>query len=120
MDMHIHMSYCTPSGFKILAANYLNINTHPLFTKIERLMTEVEVTPAEIAEELLKCEEIDVALEGIIKFLERKKMQVEHDEKSNEGVKEVDEQEVSNGIKGDKMGVKRNKMKKTRRAKGRH
>ncbi|KAL6350243.1 hypothetical protein AAG906_004188 [Vitis piasezkii] len=120
MDMHIHMSYCTPSGFKILAANYLNINTHPLFTKIERLMTEVEVTPAEIAEELLKCEEVDVALEGIIKFLERKKMQVEHDEKSNEGVKEVDEQEVSNGIKGDKMGVKRNKMKKTRRAKGRH
>ncbi|KAJ9709753.1 hypothetical protein PVL29_001295 [Vitis rotundifolia] len=120
MDMHIHMSYCTPSGFKILAANYLNINTHPLFTKIEKLMTEVEVTPAEIAEELLKCEEVDVALEGIIKFLERKKIQVEHDEKSNEGVKEVDEQEVSKEIKGDKMDVKRNKMKKTRRAKGRH
>ena len=36
-------------------------------------------------------------------------------------VKEVDEQEkVSKGIKGDKMGVKRKKMKKTIRAKGRH
>ncbi|WJZ81572.1 hypothetical protein VitviT2T_001410 [Vitis vinifera] len=38
------MSYCTPSGFKILAANYLNINSHPLYTKIEELMIEVEVT----------------------------------------------------------------------------
>ena len=48
-------------------------------------------------------------------------MQVEHDEKSNDVVKEVDEQEkVSKGIKGDKMGVKRKKMKKTIRAKGRH
>ncbi|RVW35380.1 AAA-ATPase [Vitis vinifera] len=44
MDMHIHMSYCTPSGFKILAANYLNINSHPLYTKIEKLMIEVGVT----------------------------------------------------------------------------
>ena len=36
-------------------------------------------------------------------------MQVEHDEKSNDVVKEVDEQEkVSKGIKGDKMGVKEN------------
>ena len=109
MDMHILMSYCTPSGFKILAANYLNINNHPLFTEIEKLMTEVNVTPAEIAEELLKHEEVDVALDGIIKFMKRKKMEVEQTEKSNDGVKQVDDQ----------MGVKRNKMKKKRRAKGR-
>ena len=93
MDMHILMSYCTPSGFKILAANYLlNINNHPLFTEIEKLMTEVKVTPAEIAEELLKHEEVDVALDGIIKFMKRKKMEVEQTEKSNDGVKQVDEQ----------------------------
>ena len=31
MDMHIHMSYCSSSGFKILAANYLGVQEHPLF-----------------------------------------------------------------------------------------
>ena len=72
-------------------------------------MTEVKVTPAEIAEELLKHEEVDVALDGIIKFMKRKKMEVEQTEKSNDGVKQVDDQ----------MGVQRNKMKKKRRAKGR-
>ncbi|OMO88239.1 hypothetical protein COLO4_20350 [Corchorus olitorius] len=46
MDMHIHMSYCTP----------------------------IEVTPAEIAEELMKSEDVDIALEGLIKFLLNKKL----------------------------------------------
>ncbi|KAI7996643.1 Protein HYPER-SENSITIVITY-RELATED 4 [Camellia lanceoleosa] len=78
MDMHIHMSYCTPSGFKILATNYLGLNNHSMFTEIEKLITEVEVTPAEIAEELMKSEEADKALEGLIKFLHKKKR--EHEE----------------------------------------
>ena len=30
MDMHIHMSYCTPCGFKMLASNYLDITSHPI------------------------------------------------------------------------------------------
>ena len=69
MDMHIHMSYCTPYGFKTLASNYLGVSKHRLFPKIERLITEVEVTPAEIAEELMKSEDADVALEGVVEFL---------------------------------------------------
>ncbi|KAK0573887.1 hypothetical protein LWI29_015038 [Acer saccharum] len=73
MDMHIHMSYCTPSGFRILVSNYLGINDHDLFPDIDELITEVQATPAEIAEELMKSEDSDVALEGLIKFLERKK-----------------------------------------------
>ena len=73
MDMHINMSYCTPSGFRILVSNYLGINDHDLFPDIDELMTEVQATPAEIAEELMKSEDTDVALEGLIKFLERKK-----------------------------------------------
>ncbi|KAL7236840.1 hypothetical protein ACSBR1_020020 [Camellia fascicularis] len=28
MDVHIHMSYCSPCGFKTLAANYLGLNDH--------------------------------------------------------------------------------------------
>lgn len=49
MDMHIHMSYCNPSGFMILVSNYLGINDHNLFPEIDELLTKVEVTPAKIA-----------------------------------------------------------------------
>ncbi|KAJ8547706.1 hypothetical protein K7X08_011292 [Anisodus acutangulus] len=73
MDMHIHMSYCTPSGFKILASNYLGLKNHCKFGEIEDLITEVNVTPAEIAEELMKSDEADIALDGLIKFLNKKK-----------------------------------------------
>ena len=91
MDMHIHMSYCTPYGFKTLASNYLGVSNHRLFTEIERLITEVEVTPAEIAEELMKSEEADVALEGLIAFLKRAKSA---ENKSNCRGKKVDEQGI--------------------------
>ncbi|OMO88247.1 hypothetical protein COLO4_20349 [Corchorus olitorius] len=74
MDMHIHMSYCTPSGFRILASNYLDITSHNLFHEIDQLLIKVEATPAEIAEELMKSEDVDIALEGLIKFLQNKKL----------------------------------------------
>ncbi|GMP57661.1 hypothetical protein CsSME_00021647 [Camellia sinensis var. sinensis] len=83
MDVHIHMSYCTPCGFKILASNYLGIKDHSMFPEIEKLVTEVEVTPAEIAEELLKSDEADIALGGLSKFIRTKK--TEHDKANAEG-----------------------------------
>ncbi|KAI9168831.1 hypothetical protein LWI28_002547 [Acer negundo] len=49
MDMHIHMSYRTP---------------------------KVQVTPAEIAEELMKNEDADIALDGLIKFLQKRKIEI--------------------------------------------
>ncbi|GJX08870.1 AAA-ATPase-like protein [Tanacetum coccineum] len=52
MDVHIHMSYCTPSGFKLLASNYLRISQHNLYEEIEDLITKVAITPAEVAEQL--------------------------------------------------------------------
>ncbi|KAJ9709788.1 hypothetical protein PVL29_001312 [Vitis rotundifolia] len=73
MDMHIHMSYCTPCGFKTLASNYLGIRDHRLFPEIEKLIVEVEVTPAAIAEELMKSEEADFALGRLVEFLTRVK-----------------------------------------------
>ncbi|CAA2973964.1 AAA-ATPase At3g50940 [Olea europaea subsp. europaea] len=84
MDMHIHMSYCTPAGFHVLASNYLAIEDHPrLFPEIERLMLEVQVTPAEIAEHLLRNENAELALEGVIDLLKRKKSEAD-EEKVNE------------------------------------
>lgn len=73
MDMHIHMSYCTPRGFRILASNYHGIQGHHrLFGEIDSLIENCEVTPAEIAEELMRSEDADLALEGVIKLLEKK------------------------------------------------
>ncbi|OMO75215.1 hypothetical protein COLO4_26257 [Corchorus olitorius] len=69
MDLHLHMSYCTFSGFRTLASNYLQIQDHPLFKEVERLLEKVQATPAEVAGELMKSELPYVALHGLIKFL---------------------------------------------------
>ncbi|GMY28372.1 AAA-ATPase At3g50940-like [Fagus crenata] len=73
MDVHIHMSYCSISGFKTLASNYLQLKWHPLFRDIEELLEKVEATPAEVAGELMKSDRVEVALQGLIKFLQSKK-----------------------------------------------
>ncbi|KAL6207463.1 hypothetical protein ACLB2K_018421 [Fragaria x ananassa] len=70
MDLHLHMSYCTFSGFKTLAYNYLQIKEHPLFTEIEELINYKEATPAEVAGELMKSDDAEVSLQGLIKFLQ--------------------------------------------------
>lgn len=73
MDMNIHMSYCSFSGFKTLASNYLQIQEHPLFEDIEDSIEKAEATPAEITRELMKRDNADVALQGLIKLLQSKK-----------------------------------------------
>lgn len=73
MDMHIHMTYLTPDGFKILASNYLQINHHQRFKEIQDLIMEVDVTPAEIAGELMKSDDADMALESVVEFVNEKK-----------------------------------------------
>nr|GEV06321.1 AAA-ATPase At3g50940-like [Tanacetum cinerariifolium] len=77
MDVHINMSYCTPCGFRLLASNYLGITEHKLFEEIEDLIREVEITPAEIAEQLLKDDHPDIALGGLIEFFDVKRVENE-------------------------------------------
>lgn len=77
MDVHIHMSYCTSSGFLLLASNYLHITEHNFFQEIEDLICEVEVTPAEVAEQLLKDDNPDIALGGLIEFIDIKRKEIE-------------------------------------------
>lgn len=77
MDMHIHMSYCTVSAFKQLAFNYHRISHHQLFGEIGGLISEVKVTPAEVAGELMKCKDADISFQGLVKFLQHKKIQHE-------------------------------------------
>lgn len=69
MDMHIHMSYCTPSGFKVLVRNYLGVKSHELFGEIQGLIEAAQVTPAEVAEQLIKHHEPDAAMGGLVEFL---------------------------------------------------
>ncbi|XP_023636971.1 AAA-ATPase At1g43910 [Capsella rubella] len=74
MDVHILMDYCTPVVFKKLAALYLETEDHNLFEPLEKMFLEVKATPAEITEQLMASKNPDVALKGLIEFLERKKM----------------------------------------------
>lgn len=98
MDFHIHMSYCTPCGFRLLASNYLGIKSHELYGDIEELIRSTEVTPADVAEQLLKSDEPDEVLRDLIEFLTDKRMENEEAAKAKNG---VDGDHESLGEKGD-------------------
>ncbi|KAL2335567.1 hypothetical protein Fmac_016780 [Flemingia macrophylla] len=53
MDKHIELSYCGYEAFKLLAKNYLNIESHHLFGSICELLKETKITPAEVSEHLM-------------------------------------------------------------------
>ncbi|CAN8257719.1 unnamed protein product [Cochlearia groenlandica] len=107
MDMHINMSYCTGLGFRTLVTNYLGLDgsNHPLCEEIEKLIDSTEVTPAELAEELMQDDDVDVVLRGVVSFVEKRK---EEREKSKE-VDDVDDEEKQSGTMNN--GVKKNKKK---------
>ncbi|KAL6840615.1 hypothetical protein ACP4OV_029479 [Aristida adscensionis] len=71
MDMHVYMGYCGWGAFKTLARNYFLLDDHPLFPEIQELLAEVEVTPAEVSEMMLRSH-VDVALQGLVEFLQEK------------------------------------------------
>ena len=76
MDKHIELSYCSYEAFKVLAKNYLNVDSHPRFSKISELLGEVNMTPADVAEHLtIKTimKDAGIRLEGLISALERRK-----------------------------------------------
>ena len=72
MDMHIYMGYCTPDSFRILAKNYHLIDYHAMYPEIEKLIEEVMVTPAEVAEVLMRNDDADVALHDLVDVLKSK------------------------------------------------
>nr|GFB65906.1 AAA-ATPase At3g50940-like [Tanacetum cinerariifolium] len=81
------MSYCTLCGFKLLASNYLNITQHNLFEEIENLISQVAITPAEVAEQLLKDDDPNIALSCLIEFFDVKR-------KENEEAKAKAEEQI--------------------------
>ncbi|KAI3440638.1 uncharacterized protein J3R85_003413 [Psidium guajava] len=97
MDKHIELSYCCFEGFKVLAKNYLGLETHPMFDRVCRLLSEVNVTPADVAENLMPKSANDDAekcLAMLIQALEEakeaaaaKRTNESRDEAAKEGVK---------------------------------
>ncbi|KDP45452.1 hypothetical protein JCGZ_09701 [Jatropha curcas] len=87
MDRHIEMSYCCFEAFKVLAKNYLDIDSHELFVKIEKLLEEVKMTPADVAENLMPKsvdEDEETCLKNLIAALEEEKLKAEQEEKEKE------------------------------------
>ncbi|KAF3500986.1 hypothetical protein F2Q69_00045063 [Brassica cretica] len=82
MDMHIELSYCSFEAFKVLAKNYLDVDSHLLFGEIESLLKETKIAPADVAEKLMaKNHKVDVdgSLKDLVESLEkRKKQQRDH------------------------------------------
>ncbi|CAI0472773.1 unnamed protein product [Linum tenue] len=89
MDMQIHLSFCKPQAFRTLASNYLGVKgEHPLYPEIDELLEGLEVTPAAVAEELMRDEDGDVVLKQVVEFLRAKKAEKEtrkEDNKSDGG-----------------------------------
>lgn len=76
MDKHIVLSYCSFEGFKVLARNYLGVNEHRLFESIRRLMEEKQITPADVAENLMRKtvgrsaeENVEACLQNLVQAL---------------------------------------------------
>ncbi|CAH2072497.1 unnamed protein product [Thlaspi arvense] len=102
MDMHIYMGHCDYDGFKTLASNYLGMShdsdddPHCLYPEIKHLIDGQVLTPAQVAEELMKNEDADAALEGLVSALKRKRSEPEKrdDEESMKKMKKLEEGEM--------------------------
>jgi len=75
MEMKIYMGRCGFEEFKTLASNYLGLShdndaPHHLYPDIKRLIEGQAVTPGQVAEELMKSQDVDVALQGLVRTLE--------------------------------------------------
>ncbi|KAF2290775.1 hypothetical protein GH714_015390 [Hevea brasiliensis] len=104
MDVHIYMGHCTPAGFKKLVNTYLGIKDHLLFKCIEDLIQRIAITPAEVAQQLMKCEDPQVALESLMELINMKENQIEKNEAKRD--EEVIKQEIVMLGKDVKLGDK--------------
>ncbi|CAH9146165.1 unnamed protein product [Cuscuta epithymum] len=116
MDSHIEMSYCCFEAFKVLAKNYLDMDTekdtqpHPLFPEIKRLLGETKVAPADVAENMMPKsagENIDTRLERLVKSLQ---------EAANEELKKKAEEEKRIADAKEEEDIKKLKAKRKLRA----
>ncbi|XP_057771289.1 AAA-ATPase At3g28580-like [Salvia miltiorrhiza] len=80
MDRHIEMSYCCFEAFKVLAKNYLDLDSHHMFDAVRCLLSEIEISTADVAESLVpKSAEMgaDECLENLMAALRKGKGEAE-------------------------------------------
>lgn len=80
MDKHIELSYCSFEAFKVLAKNYLNVESHELLGEIQELIRDAKISPADVAENLMpksREEEVEKSLRRLIRSLEELKKAAE-------------------------------------------
>ncbi|MBA0549422.1 hypothetical protein Golob_020455 [Gossypium lobatum] len=76
MDLLIEMPFCCFEAFKVLAKNYLKINSHKLFKQIGELLGKTNMTPADVAENLIpkfEGENVELRLNRLIEALKATK-----------------------------------------------
>jgi AAA+ superfamily predicted ATPase len=109
MDMHIELSYCSFEGFKVLAKNYLDLEMHPMFDVVQRLIGETKITPADVAENLMPKSLLDDAetrLSNLIEALEEAKEKAEEGKRSKEESEDVKEKDTTEAAKKKDEDVK--------------
>ncbi|XVF16527.1 hypothetical protein REPUB_Repub10bG0039400 [Reevesia pubescens] len=91
MDKHIELSYCGFEAFKVLAKSYQKLESHNLFPRVQELLAEARMTPAEVAEHLMPktaSGDPETCLESLIQALESAKeearLQAEKEAKDKE------------------------------------
>ena len=72
------MSYCRFRAFKVLAKNYLDVKEHELFGQIAQLLEETDMSPADVAENLMpmskkKKRDANACFEGLVEALKQAK-----------------------------------------------
>ncbi|CAA7051967.1 unnamed protein product [Microthlaspi erraticum] len=112
MDNHIEMSYCRFEAFKVLAKNYLEIESHDLYGEIERMVEETDMSPADVAENLMpksEEEDADICLKRLVKSLEEEKVKAR--KLAEENIKKKAEREARRKKKKAEREAKRKKKK---------
>jgi hypothetical protein len=96
MDKHIEMSYCGAPAFEFLARTYLGVEDHELFADVGALLQEVDMTPADVAENLTPKsadDDADSCLRGLVAALEKAK-----EDKANGRGKDKQPDEEDEGV----------------------
>ncbi|CAA3006887.1 AAA-ATPase ASD, mitochondrial-like [Olea europaea subsp. europaea] len=115
MDKHIELTYCCFEAFKVLAKNYLDLESHQLFATICGLLQETKMTPADVAENLMPKsseEDEEACLARLIKALEEAKAKAEEEVKmkaEEEAKKKVEEEAKAKAEEEEKQKAEKKK-----------
>ncbi|MCL7026465.1 hypothetical protein MKW94_029370 [Papaver nudicaule] len=73
MDKHINLSFCDYFSFRTLARNYLFVEEHDTMKQVEELLSVVKMTPADVAEIFMSCDEdVDMGMGNVVQEMKKR------------------------------------------------